>query len=189
MIYLASKSPRRSQLLSRLGISFDVIDANVDEQWGQLEPATDYVQRIALLKAKTATHMVNDIRPVLAADTIVVLDGLILGKPVDKKDSLDMLKALSGRDHQVYTAVALVQSTEQILISQNLVGFRQLTSEDCESYCDSGEASDKAGGYGIQSLAACFLTRLEGSYSSVMGLPLHDTSKMLSQSGITTTTL
>jgi len=133
--------------------------------------------------------MVNDVRPILAADTIIVLDGVILGKPVDRKDSLDMLNALSGRDHQVYTAVALVQSTEQILISLNLVGFRQLTPEDCESYCDSGEASDKAGGYGIQGLAACFVTKLVGSYSSVVGLPLHDTAKMLSQSDITTTTL
>lgn len=178
-LYLASKSPRRKQLLQQLGIEFEVVDVNIDETPGSAEAAIDYVRRISLEKALACRTRVKKELPVLAADTEVVLDGRILSKPVTMKDAVEMLLSLSGRDHLVYTAVTLLRSTPDIVVSSNRVWFRTLTREECVAYCNNYHPLDKAGAYGIQDMAAGFVSRFEGSYSSVMGLPLLETAKLL----------
>ena len=180
MIYLASKSPRRRQLLTLLGVSFEIIAVDIHEQWDGLEPAADYVQRLALEKAQAAKARVAAGRPVLAADTEVVIDNEILGKPADKAAAMAMLKKLSGRSHQVLSAVALIDDAEHITLNSNRVSFKLLSPSECDSYCETGEPYDKAGGYAIQGRAAAFVTRLQGSYSGVMGLPLQETARLLS---------
>lgn len=180
MIYLASKSPRRSQLLGMLGVSFELVDVNIQEQWDGIEPAEDYVRRLALEKARAAKHYEYTSHPVLAADTEVVIDNEILGKPADKSAAMAMLQKLSGRCHRVLSAVALVHDTEKVVLNSSLVSFKPLSLSECEAYCETGEPYDKAGAYAIQGRAAAFVTRLEGSYSGVMGLPLAETTTLLS---------
>lgn len=180
LIYLASKSPRRSELLKTLGVSFKVIDVDIHEQWDGFESAEDYVRRLALEKAKKARQYTPDTLPVLAADTEVVIGNEILGKPGDKAAAMAMLQKLSGRCHRVLSAVALVNGSDNIILSSSLVCFKELLLSDCDNYCDTGEPYDKAGGYAIQGRAAAFVTRLQGSYSGVMGLPLQETARLLS---------
>ena len=180
MIYLASKSPRRRQLLTLLDVSFDIIAVDIHEQWNGLESAADYVQRLALEKARAAKARATAGHPVLAADTEVVIDNEILGKPADKTAAMAMLAKLSGRSHQVLSAVALIDDSEYIALNSNQVSFKVLTPSECGSYCETVEPYDKAGGYAIQGRAAAFVTRLQGSYSGVMGLPLQETARLLS---------
>lgn len=179
MIYLASKSPRRRQLLELFGIDFETLVVAVNEHWNGTEAAPAYVCRLALEKARAGSELVGKDCPVLAADTEVLIDAEILGKPADRVAALTMLQRLSGRSHQVLTAVALVQRTETVILSASVVTFKPLNSAECEAYCDSGEPYDKAGGYAIQGLAAAFVTRLEGSYTGVMGLPQYETAQLL----------
>ncbi len=179
MIYLASKSPRRRELLAQIGVSFEVLDVETDESQKANEPPSVYVQRVALAKARAGRANAADSRPVLAAYTAVVLDGRVLGKPSDRNEAMAMLQSLSGRSHEVFTAVALVHNREQVALSRSRLCFRPLTGADCAAYCDTDEPWDKAGGYGIQGVAASFVNRLEGSYSGVMGLPLYETSVLL----------
>ncbi|MEO6697648.1 MAG: Maf family protein [Gammaproteobacteria bacterium] len=179
-IYLASSSIQRQALLEQIGVRYHVIAVDVDERWDGREMPQDYVRRLALQKARAARRVVADnTLPVLAADTAVVLDEQILGKPKDREEALSMLERLSGRHHQVLTAVALLNEQEAVRISISTVTFAATTPTQRAAYVASGEADDKAGAYGIQGRAAVFIERIEGSYSGVMGLPLFETTELL----------
>lgn len=178
-INLASTSPRRQQLLEQLGIDFELIHVDIDESWNGKESATSYVKRMALEKARAAKSTIQNNLPVLAADTSVVLDHVILGKAENKQEAIHMLEQLSGRTHQVLTAVALIAGTEQVCLNTSHVSFRPLSEADILHYCATEEPFGKAGAYAIQGKAATFIERLEGSYSGVMGLPLYEVSAML----------
>lgn len=187
VICLASRSPRRRELLRQIGVDFDVIDVDVDEQRRSQEPPETFVARIALDKACAGRDALpaGSSMPVLGADTAVVIDDEVLGKPRNEEDAVRMLSLLSGRTHRVLTAVALVGERETVLISSSNVTFRTLGDAECAAYWSSGEPADKAGAYAIQGLAAAFISRIEGSYSGVMGLPLYETATLLQESGIT----
>lgn len=181
--HLASKSPRRQELLRQMGFVFDVCAADIPEQPWPNETPVEYAQRIALEKARAAT--VTDGLPVLGADTDVVLDGTILGKPKDRDDAIRMLCALGDRSHEVVSAVALVQGARhEIALSVTRVVFGPLTADDAARYWATGEPTDKAGAYGIQGLGARFVREIHGSYSGVVGLPLYETCRLLAQFGI-----
>ncbi|WP_295391175.1 nucleoside triphosphate pyrophosphatase [uncultured Thiodictyon sp.] len=186
-IYLASGSPRRRELLTQIGVRFAVLAADCDETRHPGEHPEDYVLRLALEKARSARAALprHEARPVLGADTAVVVGERILGKPADVAESLAMLGLLSGRCHRVLTAVALVAADGvRTDLSESRVTFRTLTRDECLHYWDTGEPRDKAGGYGIQGLGALFISGLIGSYSGVMGLPLFETGRLLGQVGI-----
>ncbi len=190
-IYLASQSPRRRQLLEQIQLPFAVLDVAIDETPQSQESAALYVGRVALLKAKAGWQQVIDLdlprKPVLGADTTVVRDGHILGKPKDEIEGLAMLHSLSGREHQVLSAVAMVdEGREKLRVSVSQVQFSPLSPAQCQRYWATGEGRDKAGGYAIQGRAAVFVERLEGSYSGVMGLPLFELSGLLREFGIET---
>ena len=180
-IYIASKSPRRHELLKQLGIEFEIIDVEIDETWDKKENARDYVTRLALEKAHAGKEKINNNDViVLGADTAVVLDDIILGKTENKSEAADMLKTLSGRTHHVYSAIALVKNNnEYTAINISRVCFKPLTDEEIGQYCATGEPLGKAGAYAIQGKAAKFIERLEGSYSGVMGLPLYETWQLI----------
>ena len=182
MIFLASRSPRRYELLKQIQIDFELLDIEVPEQPLAGEAPADYVQRVALEKARAGYQAAAEKQArVLGADTEVVVDGVIFGKPRDKSDGLAMLAQLSGRKHQVFSAVALVSAAgEEVDLSVSEVTFRKISAEERERYWDTGEPADKAGAYGIQGIAALFVQHLSGSYSGVMGLPLYETGKLLS---------
>ncbi|WP_413112670.1 Maf family protein [Thaumasiovibrio sp. DFM-14] len=181
-LFLASASPRRKELLGQLGVDFDVIKVDVEEQRSPQESAAHYVQRLSLDKASAGVMMSDGSRPVLGADTIVVVDGVILEKPRDYQDSLAMLRMLSGRQHQVMTAVTLADNKKhRTCLVTTQVWFRPLTDAEIAAYWASGEPQDKAGSYGIQGQGGCFVSRIEGSYFAVVGLPLYETEKLLQQ--------
>ena len=180
-LYLASRSPRRRELLARLGHAFVQIDVDVPEIPASDEPAIDYVRRVALDKAWAVRERVGDKVPVLSADTEVVLDNHILGKPASMDEAVRMLQSLAGREHQVHTAVVLLTDKPVTVISSSRVWFRPLTETQCRQYCETCKPLDKAGAYGIQDQAAGFINRFEGSYSGVMGLPLAETRELLQE--------
>ena len=186
-LYLASASPRRRELLAQIGVVHRVRPVDIDERQKPGEAPADYVERIAREKAATAWRTLERDAPaaVLAADTAVVLGDRLLGKPADRKDGLAMLALLSGRTHQVMTAVAL-RDAGGLFVRRNdsLVTFRTLAPGEAEEYWATGEPADKAGGYAIQGRAAAFIERLEGSYSGVMGLPLFETAALLESRGL-----
>jgi nucleoside triphosphate pyrophosphatase len=180
LIRLASISPRRRELLAQIGVPHVVTGAHIDESAYAGEAPRDYVERMARTKALTVWQQDSSL-PVLAADTTVVLDGAIFGKPRDKADCLRMLATLSGRTHQVLTAVALASSSGIALrVNVSDVRFRTLSPEECAAYWETGEPGDKAGAYAIQGRAAVFVESMTGSYSGVMGLPLFETAQLLS---------
>lgn len=186
-LHLASGSPRRRELLAQIGVPFVTLIASIDETALPDEPAQRYVERLAREKALAglATLGRSEGAVVLGADTAVVLDGRILGKPNDRADALSTLAALSGREHEVMTAVALAATDRvesRVVVSR--VRFRPLRPGEAEAYWATGEPRDKAGGYGIQGLAAVFVSQLEGSYSAVVGLPLCETAQLLEVFGI-----
>ncbi|MCE5364551.1 Maf-like protein [Pseudomonas sp. 32.2.56] len=186
-LYLASGSPRRRELLTQIGVPFLTQIAPIDENALPGESPLAYVERLALAKghAGLAALADSDGAVVLGADTAVVLDGHILGKPRDRADALATLQALSGRSHQVLTAVALVSRERQVArVVTSQVTFRPLTQAEIEAYWASGEPQDKAGSYGIQGLAAVFVSQLQGSYSAVVGLPLCETAALLAEFAI-----
>lgn len=185
LIYLASASPRRSALLAQIGIAHRVQPVDVDEKALGGEPPDRYVRRLAVLKAETLWHKLTAVQrqPVLGADTAVVLDDHILGKPRDEQDCLRMLGMLSGRTHQVFTAVALRASTCQSRVNVSDVTFRKLSDDEMRRYWRSGEPADKAGAYAVQGRAALFIERIAGSYSGIMGLPLFETGELLAAIG------
>lgn len=192
-LYLASASPRRRELLQQIGLAHEVlrVPAPPGEDEPQLpgESPDVYVLRTAREKAIRGEQWVRSqalpALPVLAADTTVILDGAVLGKPADRADALRILQALSGTTHEVHTAVILAadgQRYESVSITQ--VTMRVTSAAERERYCDSGEPFGKAGAYGIQGLASVFIERIAGSYSGVMGLPLFETAQLLARAGI-----
>jgi len=191
--YLASASPRRRELLAQAGYKPETLrlaaERAVDETPLPGEPPLVYVKRLAHAKALAGVAELaasgRDAAPVLGADTTVALTGEIFGKPADADEAFAMLARLSGREHQVLTAVALAEGSRvDLRISVSRVRFARLTDGQIRAYAATGEPMDKAGAYGIQGRAACFVEHLEGSYSGVMGLPLFETADLLAQSGI-----
>ncbi len=187
MLHLASQSPRRRELLARLGLEFGVLDVDVPEQRQPGEPAEDYVRRVAREKSGAGLLQVMAVANavVLGADTEVVLDDEVFGKPRDDADAARMLRALSGRTHRVVSSVSLVSaSRESQAVSISEVTFAVLSTDDIARYVATGEAQGKAGAYGIQGAAQAFIAHLSGSYSGVMGLPLFETAQLLREFGI-----
>ncbi|MGA6148893.1 Maf family nucleotide pyrophosphatase [Stenotrophomonas sp. NPDC077461] len=187
MFYLASRSPRRNQLLARLDRPFRALDLDVPEIRGPAESATDYVQRVAADKARAGLALVADDAQavVLGSDTEVVLDGRVFGKPADAVDARAMLRALSGRTHQVMTAVALAAAGrhDSVLVVSE-VSFIDIGDDAIAAYVASGEPMGKAGAYAIQGGAERYIRHLAGSYSGVMGLPLQQTEQLLQAFGV-----
>lgn len=200
-LYLASRSPRRRELLKQIGVRFEPLllrlaaprGPDIDEVQHPGEPAAAYVERTAREKAACGVRvlalrsMLH--RPVLAADTIVIVDGEVLGKPANRAEAMAFLQRLSGRAHEVRTTVALAfgaSGTPHVMAATSVtrVALRALAAHEIERYCATAEPYDKAGGYAIQGLAAIFVERIEGSYSGVMGLPLFETAQLLQQAGI-----
>ena len=196
-IYLASQSPRRRELLKQIGVSFEVLPlrtlpgrADVIETPNAGESAVDFVQRMACEKAASGWRAVEIRRllkfPVLSADTLIDIDGEIIGKPVDRQAAEAMLTRLAGRSHWVHTAVVIQRETRiESLLSSSKVEFGALDGAEIRRYVDSSEFTDKAGAYGIQGRAAAFVKHIEGSYTGVMGLPLYETTVLLKKFGIT----
>ena len=197
-IYLASQSPRRRELLKQIGVAFDVLTLravagrmDVIEVPRSGEAALDFVQRMAAEKAACGWRAV-DLRhllrfPVLGADTVVELDGAIIGKPVDRADAEAMLTRLSGREHHVHTAVAVQHEDRlEVRLSSSLVRFAAIDAVTITRYLETGEYLGKAGAYAIQGRAAAFVEHVEGSYSGIMGLPLYDTAVLLRAFGLAT---
>ncbi|MGA7540738.1 MAG: Maf family protein [Steroidobacteraceae bacterium] len=184
VICLASMSPRRRELLAQIGVPHSVAAAHVDESLLSGESAREYVARLARLKA-TAVRERGESLPVLAADTSVVLDGAVYGKPAGRAEGLAMLEALAGRTHEVLTAVALAGARGVALrLNSSSVRFRAIGRAEMEAYWESGEPRGKAGGYAIQGYGAVFVAELRGSYSGVMGLPLLETAELLREAGV-----
>ena len=186
-IYLASASPRRSELLRQLGVAFVVRPPAVPEAPQHGEPAAGYVERIASAKASAVWREVaaGEARPVLGADTAVVIDAEILGKPRDGDEALEMLERLSGRSHEVLSAVTVqLEDRAETRISSSKVRFRATTHDERAAYCATKEPLDKAGAYGIQGFGAVFISDLQGSYSGVMGLPIFETAALLDRFGL-----
>ncbi|MGD8911914.1 MAG: nucleoside triphosphate pyrophosphatase [Candidatus Thiodiazotropha sp.] len=186
VIYLASRSPRRRTLLNQIGIGHSLLEIDIDERHRPDEDPVSYVLRLAREKAEAGAALVtgDDSLPVLAADTSVVVENRVLGKPEDREHGLWMLRQLSGRTHQVYTAVALEWRGIETELSCSEVSFRALSEAEIAAYWASGEPADKAGGYAIQGIGARYISMLHGSYSGVMGLPLFETAELLSRNGI-----
>lgn len=188
LIYLASASPRRSALLAQIGIAHQVAPVAVDESVASAEAPATYVTRLAALKADTLWRRLTEPErlPVLGSDTTVVVDERILGKPADEDECVRMLQLLSGRTHQVHTAVALRSAAgSDVRLSVSEVTFRELSMHEMRTYWRSGEPADKAGGYAVQGRAAIFISRIAGSYSGIMGLPLFETAELLAAHKIT----
>jgi septum formation protein len=196
-VHLASRSPRRRELLAQIGVAFDTIsfrgtpreDAAVDETPLPGEDARHYVERLARSKAEHGCELVRQRRllpqPVLAADTTLELAGELIGKPADADDACRILRCLSGRNHRVLTAVAVAfQGRIELALSDSVVRFRHLDDGEICRYVASGEPLDKAGAYGIQGRAGMFVEHLAGSYSGVMGLPLCETAQLLTRCGV-----
>ncbi|WP_411832577.1 Maf family protein [Pseudoxanthomonas mexicana] len=188
MLYLASQSPRRAELLTRLGCRFGTLELDLPEHRQPGEPAADYVSRVAREKAGAGLLRVvaTPGAVVLGADTEVVLDDEVFGKPADADDAAAMLLRLSGRTHEVISVVWLVSAERELhALSRSRVTFMPLDEDDIAGYLATGEAMGKAGAYGIQGHAEQFVSRLDGSYSGVMGLPLHETARLLKAFGVT----
>jgi septum formation protein len=200
-VYLASRSPRRRDLLRQIGVRFEPLllrlaqprGPDIDETPHAGETAAAFAARVATAKARFGLEVLGmrhlAVRPVLAADTVVAIDGEILGKPADGTEAAAFLRRLAGRTHEVRTFVALASGSPARLellsaVSVSKVRFAPLTERQVERYCAGGEPYDKAGGYAIQGMAAVFVEHLEGSYSGVMGLPLFETAQLLRQAGI-----
>jgi septum formation protein len=184
VLCLASASPRRRALLEQIGVPHTLASADIDEERRKDEAPVEYVQRMAQEKAASVWNTQCSL-PVLAADTTVVLDGTVYGKPRDRAHAIEMLTTLSGRTHQVLTAVALAtQSGIHLRLSESTVKFRLIPTEERAAYWHTGEPRDKAGGYAIQGLGAVFIESVMGSYSGVMGLPLFETAELLRSAGL-----
>jgi septum formation protein len=185
-LILASASPRRRELLRQVGVEFNVVVAAVNESVLPGESPAAYVLRVARDKALSVLAREGDALPVLGADTAVVLGDRILGKPDSRADAIAMLEDLSGRTHEVYSAVVLATAAGKVLDCLNItrVTFARLDRVWIERYCDTGDPMDKAGAYGVQGRAAEKITRIEGSFSGVMGLPLYETCRLLRQAEV-----
>lgn len=193
-LYLASRSPRRRLLIEQIGLRYRTLDVEVDERPREGEAPEAYVARLALEKAKAGWELVSkDNIPVLGADTCIVLNGQIIGKVDNREQSTALLKLFSANSHLVLTGIALVGKdpeqkndaiVQQVRVNNSKITFRALSENECSQYWDTGEPVGKAGGYAIQGMAAAFISKIEGSYSGVMGLPLCELSELLSNFGI-----
>ena len=196
-IYLASRSPRRRELLKQIGVKFNLLlmretlgrPIDIDEQQLIDETPTDYIYRIVQFKANEGWKRIVQRKfpslPVLVADTIVTLDGCILGKPKDIAQAEEMLTTLSGRSHQVLTAIGIgIKDKVQVRLSTSTVRFRDINEREIRKYLTQNNSLDKAGAYAIQGMAAAFIVEISGSYSGIMGLPLYETAQLLEESGI-----
>ena len=193
MIYLASKSPRRTELLQQIGVEHQILDIEVDEDINSSNSPQENVRALSVLKCQEGVRKVisegKSTFPILAADTIVVLEDKIFGKPQSESDAINMLLKLSGKTHLVMTGVTVgVITAEQakfhtISVASN-VEFAKLTESDCKEYCKTNEPFDKAGGYGIQGYGSAFIKKINGSYSNIVGLPIHEVVKLLKELGI-----
>jgi len=178
-VYLASQSPRRRELLEQIGVSYETLLVDVEEKKQCDESPADYVRRLSQEKATAGVKVKND-QPVLGADTVVVLNEQVLEKPTSEQDAINMLLSLSGNTHQVMTAVTIIlgqRSETQVNVTS--VRFRAISEKEARDYWQTGEPKDKAGAYGIQGKAAMFVEEIQGSYSSVVGLPLFETAELL----------
>jgi septum formation protein len=189
LVYLASRSPRRVELLKQIGIHCEIMPADIDETPLMNEHPTDYVMRLARQKAEAGLqNMLVSTKPlpVIAADTTVELNGMVLGKPENDAEAKLMLQALSGQTHQVHTAVSLAwQGKIEVILSSTQVEMMALNATQIDAYIQSGEPQDKAGSYGIQGLAGAWIKHIEGSYTGVMGLPVYETATLLRAHGLT----
>ena len=186
-IILASASPRRRELLSQIGVRVMVQSVDIDETQKHNEPVMAYVQRLAMEKAQRGFDTIKNENklPVLGSDTIVEIDGLILGKPENRQQAKKMLQQISAQIHTVHTSVAIVTEGKSLIdTSSTQVLFKTLEDQEIDLYLATGEADDKAGSYAIQGIAAQFIKNINGSYSGVMGLPLFETAELLKQCGI-----
>ena len=187
-IILASASPRRRELLQQIRIKAIVQAVDIDESQKPGEAVSDYVARLAMEKARRGFDTISNEKklPVLGSDTVVEIDGEVLGKPENRQHAKEMLMRLSGKKHEVHTSVAIVTFDENRLItSSSRVVFKTLAEQEIENYLATGEADDKAGAYAIQGIAAQFVKNINGSFSGVMGLPLYETVELLKQCGVT----
>ncbi|MFW5443395.1 MAG: Maf family protein [Methylococcaceae bacterium] len=189
-IVLASASPRRKELLDQIGVSYSVHPVDIDETPKQSEDPLDYVQRVAAEKSSACMEILNTSLPILAADTSVVIDGCILGKPENKEHAVAMLNKLSGQKHLVYSAVSLRsygannECRHFQALSTTEVRFRTINPKEIQAYWQTGEPVGKAGAYAIQGFASVFVASISGSFSGVVGLPLFETAELLSKQGI-----
>jgi septum formation protein len=183
-IILASASARRKQLLDQLNLKAHVMAVDLDETPSEKENPLDYVLRMAYAKAERCRLLSNDFLPVIAADTAVVIDDIILGKPNDKDHAVSMLRQLSGRVHKVFTAVYLFGEQLNYAVNITEVKFKTLNEAEIFAYWNTGEPKDKAGAYAVQGLASVFIEWINGSYSGVMGLPIYETVQLLAKEGI-----
>ncbi|MEI8363143.1 MAG: Maf family protein [Betaproteobacteria bacterium] len=190
LIYLASRSPRRVELLKQIGLSCAILPADIDETQHLNETPVDYVMRLAQQKVEAGLQRLTAeqrAHALLAADTTVALAGVVLGKPEDDDDARRMLRALSGSVHDVHTAIALAFNQQiEVVLSTTIVEMMVLSEAQIDAYIASGEPRDKAGGYGIQGLAGAWIKRIEGSYSGVMGLPIYETAALLRRHKVST---
>jgi septum formation protein len=187
-LVLASASPRRAELLTAAGFEFDVMAADIHEAMDVEETPDGYARRLAQLKAEAVTPHAGE-RPILGADTVVLVDNHVLEKPADDEDARRMLRLLSGRSHSVLTAVCLIDPAAEarrvrLAVARTLVEFAELAADEIEWYVASGEPRDKAGAYAIQGRASRFVTRIDGSYSNVVGLPIAVVCQMLRDAGL-----
>lgn len=180
-LILASASPRRAELLHQLGLRFHIQPADIDETISNNEASHDYVRRLAVEKAEAISLVSEGV--ILAADTVVVHRNRILGKPLNPQGAREMLHALSGSWHEVYTGTALITDVTRSLVTRTKVKFKAISDREIERYLETEEPFDKAGAYGIQGLGSLFVERIEGSYSNVMGLPLYETEALFVESG------
>lgn len=186
MIILASKSPRRQELLQKLGLSFAVMTENIDESMNPELPLSEEICRVSRLKAAAVAPLVTENDIIISADTVVCIDNRRLGKPADTQDAARMLRALSGRDHEVVSGVCVMQGQHcEVCAVTTGLRFRTLSESEIAAYIATGEPMDKAGAYGIQGLASIFVDRLDGDYYNVMGLPLCTLAQMLRNFGVT----
>lgn len=188
-IYLASRSPRRAEILQQLGLKFIILPSDIDESVLESESPEDYVLRLAQAKALKCVQDISAQKltplPVLAADTTVTIDGLILGKPANDDEAFAMLTRMSGCWHDVHTGVAVGTATDlSVALSTTRVQMEELSEATIAAYIATGEPKDKAGAYGIQGLASTFIKHIEGSYTGVMGLPVHETAQLLAKAGV-----
>ena len=186
-IILASQSPRRKWLLEQIGLEFDIITSNFDENIEGKKFSRQLIESLAFEKAKDVAARVGDDALIIAADTVVILGSKILGKPKDEADAKSMLKQLSGREHKVMTAVAIIDKYEdKILLKSTLskVKFKKLSEREIDDYIKTGEPMDKAGSYGIQAYGSIFVEKVEGCYNNIVGLPLNLLSEMLKCFGV-----
>ena len=186
-IYLASRSPRRQELLRQVGVRFEVLPAAVAERREPAQAPADYAVAMALAKARAALASAPGTLPVLGADTDVVIGDEILGKPANRDEAIAMLSRLAGRTHEVFSSVAVVlDGRAETALSVTRVSFGAITPQQAGAYWDTGEPADKAGAYAIQGCGAQFVREIHGSYSGVVGLPLYETVQLLERFGVTT---